>query len=177
MVYCGIDASTTAVGWSIFNGTDLIDYGCFRPNGDDWRDRTQQIAPFIKQLLEKYHVDKVILEDVPLMGKRGNKTLVILGAVQGMLLGVTSSMNIPTEFILPSAWRSPIGLFDGTKAGTRREEMKRKSIEKANERFGLELKWVSPCSKKNDDDIADAILVAYSQISKVRFAKNPKVKE
>lgn len=177
MVYCGIDASTTAVGWSIFNGTDLIDYGCFRPNGDDWRDRTQQIAPFIKQLLEKYHVDKVILEDVPLMGKRGNKTLVILGAVQGMLLGVTSSMNIPTEFILPSAWRSPIGLFDGTKVGTRREEMKRKSIEKANERFGLELKWVSPCSKKNDDDIADAILVAYSQISKVHFAKNPKVKE
>ena len=177
MVYCGIDASTTAVGWSIFNGTDLIDYGCFRPNGDDWRDRTQQIAPFIKQLLEKYHVDKVILEDVPLMGKRGNKTLVILGAVQGMLLGVTSSMNIPTEFILPSSWRSPIGLFDGTKAGTCRDEMKRKSIEKANERFGLELKWVSPCSKKNGDDIADAILVAYSQISKVHFAKNPKVKE
>lgn len=177
MVYCGIDASTTAVGWSIFNGTDLIDYGCFRPNGDDWRDRTQQIAPFIKQLLEEYHVDKVILEDVPLMGKRGNKTLVILGAVQGMLLGVTSSMNIPTEFILPSSWRSPIGLFDGTKAGTRRDEMKRKSIEKANEQFGLELKWVSPCSKKNDDDISDAILVAYSQISKVHFAKNPKVKE
>lgn len=177
MVYCGIDASTTAVGWSIFNGTDLIDYGCFRPNGDDWRDRTQQIAPFIKQLLEKYHVDKVILEDVPLMGKRGNKTLVILGAVQGMLLGVTSSMNIPTEFILPSSWRSPIGLFDGTKAGTRRDEMKRKSIEKANEQFGLKLKWVSPCSKKNDDDISDAILAAYSQISKVHFAKNPKVKE
>lgn len=173
MVYCGIDASTTAVGWSIFNGTDLIDYGCFRPNGDDWRDRTQQIAPFIKRLLEKYHVDKVILEDVPLMGKRGNKTLVILGAVQGMLLGVTSSMNIPTEFILPSSWRSPIGLFDGTKAGTRRDEMKRKSIEKANEQFGLELKWVSPCSKKNDDDISDAILVAYSQINKVRFAKDP----
>ena len=177
MVYCGIDASTTAVGWSIFNGIDLIDYGCFRPNGDDWRDRTQQIAPFIKQLLEKYHVDKVILEDVPLMDKRGKKTLVILGAVQGMLLGVTSSMNIPTEFILPSSWRSPIGLFDGTKAGTHRDEMKRKSIEKANERFGLKLKWVSPCSKKNDDDIADAILVAYSQISKVHFAKNPKVKE
>ena len=177
MVYCGIDASTTAVGWSIFNGTDLIDYGCFRPNGDDWRDRTQQIAPFIKQLLEKYHVNKVILEDVPLMDKRGKKTLVILGAVQGMLLGVTSSMNIPTEFILPSSWRSPIGLFDGTKAGTCRDKMKRKSIEKANERFGLELKWVSPCSKKNDDDIADAILVAYSQISKVLFAKNPKVKE
>lgn len=177
MVYCGIDASTTAVGWSIFNGTDLIDYGCFKPNGDDWRDRTQQIAPFIKQLLEKYHVDKVILEDVPLMGKRGNKTLVILGAVQGMLLGVTSSMNVPTEFLLPSSWRSPIGLFDGTKAGTRRDEMKRKSIERANEQFGLELKWVSPCSKKNDDDISDAILVAYSYIGRVRFAKNPKVKE
>lgn len=177
MVYCGIDASTTAVGWSIFNGTGLIDYGCFRPKGDDWRDRTQQIAPFIKHLLEKYHVDKVILEDVPLMGKRGNKTLVILGAVQGMLLGVTSSMNVPTEFIQPSTWRSPIGLFDGTKAGTRRDEMKRKSIEKANELFGLELQWVSPCSKKNDDDISDSILVAYSQINRVRFAKNPKVKE
>lgn len=165
MISLGLDLSTTCSGYSVFEGTKLIDYGCFKPIGNDWRERIGQLAPFIKELIEKYKVDKVIVEDVPLMSKQ-MKTLVILGAVQGMLIGVTSSMNIPVEYILPSAWRSPMGLFDGTKSGTHRNEMKRKSIEKANKLFGIELKYVSPCSKKNEDDIADAILIAYSKVSK-----------
>ena len=32
------------------------------------------------------------------------------------------------------------------------------------ELFGLNLAWKSACSIKNDDDIADAVLIAYSQI-------------
>lgn len=172
MVTMGIDASSTAVGYSVFNGTNLIDYGCFKPKGNDWRDRIQQFAPFIKSKVVEHQVDKVILEDVPLMGRQ-MKTLVILGAVQGMLIGIFGVLKVPIEFVLPSAWRSPIGLFDGTKKGTLRNEMKRKSVEKANKLFELELRYVSPNSTKNDDDISDAILVAYSQISKVHFAKDP----
>ena len=65
-----------------------------------------------------------------------------------------------------------MGLFDGTKEGTKRTEMKRKSIEKVNELFGLGLVWKSPSSVRNQDDIADAVLVAYSQI-KVRHIGRP----
>ena len=42
--------------------------------------------------------------------------------------------------------------------------MKKSSIEYANKTFEINLKWVSPSSKKNEDDIADAINVCWSQI-------------
>ena len=45
------------------------------------------------------------------------------------------------------------------------------SIEKANKLFGLDLLWVSPKSTRNQDDVADAILVAYSQIKKKHIGK------
>ena len=101
--------------------------------------------------------------DVPLKSKYP-KVLGQLGAVQGFSQGVTASFDIPIQFLIPSQWRTSMGLYDGTREGTKRAEMKRKSVEKANELFGLNLVWKSACSIKNDDDIADAVLIAYSQI-------------
>ena len=105
------------------------------------------------------------MEDVPLKSKYP-KVLVQLGAVQGFIYGVTASVHVPVVFLGRSEWRSPMGLFDGTREGTKRDELKRKSIEKANKLFGLDLLWVSPKSKFNQDDEADAILIAYSQAMK-----------
>ena len=59
-------------------------------------------------------------------------------------------------------WRSKVGLFDGKRESTKREEMKQKSIELVNKEFGLDLKWFSKSSKFNQDDISDSILIAYS---------------
>ena len=42
--------------------------------------------------------------------------------------------------------------------------MKKSSVEYANKTFGLELAWKSKTSKFNQDDLADAINVAFSQI-------------
>ena len=71
---------------------------------------------------------------------------------------------MPIHFLLPSQWRSDMGLFDGSKAGTKRDAMKEKAVLTANEIFGLNLKWVKPKSKLNDDDVAESILIAWSQI-------------
>ena len=46
----------------------------------------------------------------------------------------------------------------------KRVVQKEKAVKKANELFGLDLVWVSENSSKNQDDIAEAILIAYSQI-------------
>lgn len=175
MIVMGIDASTTSTGWSIFKDKELVDYGCIKPLGDDWRERLIDEGPELKKIVEKYHPEIVYMEDVPLKGKI-LKTLVILGAVQGFLYGVFSSLHVKIEFLLPSKWRSDIGLFDGTKDGTKRDIMKEKAIEKANKLFGLKLKYVSPKSLKNEDDTAEAILIAYSQIVKhnVRNLRRPK---
>ena len=173
MIVMGIDASTTSSGWSVFNNGELMAYGVIKPQGSDWRDRLVQQGEKFAEIIRKYNPEKIYMEDVPL--KQGNaKALVVLGAVQGFIYGITSSFSVPVNFIQPSEWRSPLGLYDGTRDGTKRHELKRKSVEKANELFGLKLNYKSPSSKFNDDDISDAILVAYSQVKsrKIVFKKH-----
>lgn len=161
-IILGLDCSTTSTGWSIFDNKGLAAYGIIKPDGEDWRDRLVHQAPKLKEIIEKYQPTKIIMEDVPLNGKGGLKILVVLGAVQGMILGIASSYGIPIKFITPNEWRSKVGLFDGKRESTKREEMKQKSIELANKEFGLDLKWFSKSSKFNQDDISDSILIAYS---------------
>lgn len=164
MVICGIDASTQSTGWCIFQDKKLIDYGVIKPDGDNWREHMFNQTTSLIGVLKKYHPDKIYMEDVPLKA-RNPRLLVQLGAVQGFFYGIASSYKIPVEFLTPSKWRSMVGLFDGTKEGVKREEMKRKSVEKVNQLFGLDLVWKSPNSRFNEDDISDAILVAYSQLN------------
>lgn len=167
MKIMGLDCSSTSSGWCCFDGEKLIDYGCIKAKGE-WNERIIAQAPELIKAIKKHSPDKIIMEDVPLKKTGGMKTLVILGAVHGMVLSLASSLNIPIEFVSPSKWRSDIKLFDGTQKGKERDVLKKHSIEKANKLFGLELLWVSPSSKFNEDDISDAILVAYSQIKKKR---------
>lgn len=171
MVVMGLDGSTRSTGWSIFDGKELVGYGVIKPDGEGWREHIINQAPELIAILQKYRPKKIYMEDVPLKAQNP-KVLVQLGAVQGFFYGLVASFNIPIEFIIPSKWRSPMGLFDGTREGTKRAEMKRKSVEKVNNLFGLNLKWKSPSSKFNDDDIADAVLIAYSQI-KIKHIGKP----
>lgn len=166
MTTMGIDASTSATGWSIFEDDKLIAHGVIKPKGSDWQDRIKQEWPLLCKIAEKYKPEKIYIEDVPL--KDGKKTLIMLGAVQGMILGFSAYENIPVEFLLPSDWRGALGLYDGTREGTQREVLKKKAIEMVNKKFGLNLLWVAPKSKRNEDDTAEAILIAYSQV-KQRF--------
>src|SRR5699024_1558261 len=94
-----------------------------------------------------------------------------LGSVQGMALCLASQYDIDIHFLLPSEWRSGLGLYDGTRQGTHREVLKKKAVETANKLFNLELLWVKEKSKKNEDDEAEALLKAYSQIKPKKFGK------
>mgnify|MGYP004583882357 FL=1 len=171
MVVMGIDASTCSTGFSVFKDKDLIDYGVIKPDGRDWRERIVNQAPKLIEILTKYRPDKIYMEDVPLKAQN-SKILVQLGAVQGFFYGLAASFNTPIMFLSPSEWLSPLGLFDGTREGTKRAEMKRKSVEKVNKMFGMNLAWKSAYSTKNEDDIADAVLIAYSQI-KIKHVGRP----
>lgn len=163
-IILGLDCSTTSTGWSVFDNRGLAAYGIIKPDGNDWRERLVLQAPELKEVIERFKPTKIVMEDVPLNSKGGLKILVVLGAVQGLVLGVASSLSVPIKFVTPNEWRSKVGLFTGNKEDTKRDEMKKRSIEMANQEFGLNLKWFSKSSKKNEDDISDAILIAYSQI-------------
>lgn len=160
----GIDASTSSTGWSIFDDKGLAAYGIIKPEGSDWRNKLVHQAPEFNDIISKYHPTEIIMEDVPLNSKGGLKILVVLGAVQGLILGIASSYGIPIRFVSPNEWRSKVGLFTGKREETKREEMKQKSVDFVNKEFGLHLKWISKSSKFNEDDISDSILIAYSQI-------------
>lgn len=163
MIYCGLDLSTSCSGYSIFSDNNLIAYGVIKPKGDDWRDRIMDETMQLAELFRKYNPDKIYIEDVP--KKPGNNTLLKLGAVHGMILSLCAGFKLNPKFLLPNEWRRKIGLYDGTRNGLKREVLKEKAVKMANDIFGLELKWVKPNSKLNDDDIAEAILIAYSQIA------------
>lgn len=160
----GIDGSTTSSGWAIFesNGCIRIASGRIRPKGDNWRDKIEEEWIMFSELLEKYKPQKIYMEDVPM--KDGKPTIMKLGAVQGMAICLAAQYNIEIKFLLPSEWRSHLGLYDGTRQGTHRDVLKKKAVETANKLFGLNLLWVKEKSKKNEDDEAEALLIAYSQV-------------
>ena len=176
MISIGIDASTTCIGWSIFDDDNLVNCGKIKPTINDleWRDRIQNFIPQLQLIIEEYKPQKMYAEDVPLMKQKGMKTLVQLGAIQGMLITLCGVNGIDMNFIPVSTWRKDIGLFDGTEKGKERDEMKIKSINKANDLFGLKLNCIFTKSgryngEKSDDDISDSILVYCSTREKYKI--------
>lgn len=163
MISIGLDLSTSCSGYGVFKDNKLIAYGAIKPKGDDWRDRIMDETMQLAGLLKKYSPDKLYIEDVP--KKPGNNTLLKLGAVHGMILSLCAGFKLNPTFLLPNEWRRKIGLYDGTREGLKREVLKEKAIIMANDIFGLDLEWHGANSKKSQDDIAEAILIAYSQIT------------
>ena len=167
----GIDGSTTSSGWAIFDSKDCcrLDSGRIQFNDKNWRERISKEWKVFNKIIQKYHPEKIYIEDVPM--KDGKSTILKLGSVQGMAICLASQYDIEIQFLLPSDWRSCLGLYDGTRQGTHREVLKKKAVETANKLFGLDLLWVKEKSKKNEDDEAEALLIAYSQIKKYKFGK------
>ena len=162
MIEMGFDLSTSCSGYAVFDKCDLIKYGAITPKSKDWRDRVMEETLEIARLLKQHAPDAIYVEDVP--KKPGANTLHKLGAVQGMILSLCAGFKIRPTFLLPSDCRRSLGLYDGTKDGLKREVLKEKAVYMANDVFGLNLEWHGANSKKSEDDIAEAILIAYSQI-------------
>lgn len=171
MVVMGIDASTSSTGVAVFDDLELVFHTTIKPKGEDWRDRLFHQGPVLQEILEKYKPEMVYMEDVPLQKNGGLQTLVKLGGVQGFIYGIMASYKIPVYFLAPTSWRSNLFMFNGTQEGKKREILKEKAVMMANELFGLDLKWHGPKSKKSEDDVAEAILIAYSQIKPRKFGK------
>lgn len=172
MIVMGVDASTSSTGIAVFDGLDLVYHTTIKPKGEDWRDRLFHQGPDLKEIIEEYKPDIVYMEDVPLKTGGGLQTLVKLGGVQGFIYGIMASYQIPVQFLSPTTWRSKIAIFDGTQEGKKRDVLKEKAVIMANQLFGLELLWFGPKSKKSQDDEAEAILIAYSQIKPKKFGKS-----
>lgn len=186
MVILGLDMSTQKTGYAIFQDKQLIDYGCFEllsSDEKDWRKRITYMANEIGGLMKQYKIDKIYIEDVPPI-INNSQTVKTLGALQGIILGVTSVFGVEVEFIPVETWKNKVHInlshskeyiqakkvlkgnnktLEKFKSKVKAYE-KKMSIELVNEKMGTELLWKSLASKQNDDDIADAINIVASVI-------------
>ena len=152
-----IDASTSSTGWAVFDGKELNTYGCIKSSKDDWRNRIADMVDELDKIIKQYDgIERIYVEDVPLKSQNP-MTLKQLSVLQGALLGMAIGNKIYIEFVPLTYWRRKAGLYDGTKEGLKRPEMKKKSIELANKTWNLNLIYKSPSSKFNQDDEADGL--------------------
>lgn len=176
MIAISLDASTTCIGYSIWDNDTLIDYGKIKPDKikkelndetEEWRYRIANLMPKIDKIINKYKPIKAFIEEVPLEDGKGKDTLVKLGAVGGALYMLFDKYNISTTYITPNTWRSKVGIYDGTMAGKKRENLKPNGIKIVNRTFGLNLaceytKAGKYSESKSDDDISDSMLIYMS---------------
>lgn len=184
-VIIGLDMSTKSSGYSVFKDGKLIKYGLWKQKPEIlWRERCINMGNELSKLIENYLPNYIYCEDTILSGECGNnvQTVKQLSVLQGIVLGVCAVHNVKIEFLMPSKWRSDLGVYDGTRDGTKRPVMKKKTIDKVNDIFGMKLYYDldKPKSIKNEDDIGDAIGIAWSQIKPTEtskgFGKKPNVK-
>ena len=167
-----LDASTTCIGWAVFEGDILLKYGRIIPTekGLDWRDRVHNLLPQLEELILEYKPTKIYQEDVPMGGAGGALVLVELAYVQGLLSSIETKY-CDIEYVAVGTWRKNIGINSGK--DQRRNAKKIKSIEKANELFGLELpiEYTSGGNFKENgsDDISDSILLYASVCDKYKI--------
>lgn len=183
-----LDMASKRTGYAYFEDDyKLLDYGLFELDSDekDWRKRITFMAQCISDYCDNRKVDKIVAEDVPPIANQNSQTVKILSALQGMLISLGVAHNIPIEFVSVTTWKNKLGVqIDKSSEGramTKKVKVnkpksynkfhgwvkgygKKISVDYANYTFGLDLVYVSPSSKKNQDDIADAINIGYSVI-------------
>ena len=62
----GLDCSTSATGYSVFDRNGLIAYGVIKPKSKDWRERIEELSVKLGEIFIKYRPVRAYIEDVPL---------------------------------------------------------------------------------------------------------------
>ena len=110
----------------------------------------------LKIIIEKYGIEKIILEEVRPQGGYGvgnlqtHRALMWLQGALAMMIH-DNFKNVKIDYILPNSWRAKVGIKTGR--GITRTSLKPMDIKFARDTFGIDV----------NDDIADDIGVGYSQ--------------
>lgn len=148
MKICGIDASTKKTGMALLEDGKLIEYRLIDFSREqDLDKRMREMCLSIDDLLDYYSPDLILCEDV-WISKNPNtaKTLARLG---GAIYMWAILNNKDFKFIIPSAWRSAVGINIGKK---KRETLKQLSINKVKEDYNIQ----------PGEDVCEAILIGAS---------------
>ena len=171
----GLDMATKKTGYGILNyDGKLLSYGVIRTESSMPRDRIYEIYQATEDIIISCDITHVVFEDVPVTSHNNLKTGKDLCILQGAILSLCFKYNISYSFYAPSAWRSIIGTYNGTREGMKRDVQKQKAVEKVNELYNLEFVYYASETKSHqtDDDKAEAICLALAYIEDVRRLEN-----
>ena len=156
MKILALDLSTKSSGWAYFEEGGLIDHGCITSASTDLIKRIYKMKDGIAEILTKYPVNKIIVEEVRPEGGYGvgntktHRALMWLQAATAFLL-YEKFPNINIDYIYPSSWRATLGIKNGR--GIKRTTLKEADIQFVKDKYNIEV----------NDDEADAICIGLAQ--------------
>lgn len=148
MKICGIDASTKKTGIALLEDGKLIEYRLIDYSREqDLDKRMREMCLSIDSVLDYYKPNLILCEDVWISKNPSTaKTLARLGGAIYMWAIINET---DFKFIVPSTWRSAVGISIGKK---KRDDLKKLSINKVKKDYGIE----------PGEDVCEAILIGAS---------------
>lgn len=151
---CGIDASTKSSGIALLSDSgELLDYALVQHNNPNVETRIDQMIMSLTERLTDWNPSYVFMEDSwnKLNVETSKKLTMIIGAVNYWCL-LNNKWFVK---LLPSAWRSQIGIKTGK--NVKRNELKEKAIEYVSTQFNINV----------NDDVAESIGLAMAGLDMI----------
>ena len=170
-----LDMSTKSSGWSTFDmmTNELLSYGRiekYKEEEPDMRKRVMYMMDNIRLVIDKYEPCKVVMEDVvPTINN--SCTVKALAILSGAVTGMCHTLGLEYDFVSVATWHSELGILKS------KGDLKKQSIDWANNKYGINLIWKSPSSKYNMDDISDSACIGsfylgnYDKQTKKQFGR------
>lgn len=147
-----LDLSSKSSGWCVAIDKTMVDYGCISCCARDVIQRIYIMRDSVIEIIKKYDINEVIIEEVHPDFKNLHTIKVLLWLQAAIVFGITDyNRNIEINFILPSEWRASLGI----KGNSKRSIAKQQDINHVKEKFGIEV----------NDDIADSICIMDSYLN------------
>ena len=151
-----LDQSSRVSGYAVFVDNQLVASGTFTVLDDYIPDRLVKIRKKVIALIEKYDINKVLLEDIQMQTQVNNvSTHKILAEVLGVLEELCAERKIPHELIHSSSWKSGLNI-----KGRDRATQKRNAQAYVEEVYKL----------KVSQDESDAICIGSHYVKKTKSA-------
>lgn len=163
----GLDASISCTGYAVINkDSSLVEFNKITTKPKEEEDeRIFKITIKIKELIEKYEIETVVLES-QFLG-RNAKTAMQLSRLRGAIIFVCKFLNVRLIHLSPSSIR--MHLLGPGKGSSSKEEVATfvKEYYAGNKDIEILGEFNDRQCKAKNSDIYDAISIALSYISKL----------
>lgn len=116
-----LDQSSRISGFAIFTDGKLAEYGTFTMDDESIPIRLVKIRNKVIELVKKYKVDKILLEDIQMQQQVNNvATYRVLAQVLGVLEELCAEKGWPHDIVHSQTWKSALDIKGRDRAAQKR---------------------------------------------------------